>query len=147
MDAFGTAGSGNIDANYVDGISIVQKSAATSSRTHLGTFAMSLAEEFQSGDCCTCPCVQGPTAPGFVGNQYRCESGYQVATHQRFSGDALWDGFIGAVEASCSAENSGDPIVTNLPTTAPDDIEVRLMRDQDITNEDGVIESLEVYVR
>ena len=73
-----TGGTGTIDGLYVEGISLTYGS---SPRTHIWTFAATNAARNPSN---MCPCVSAsaPQPPGFVGNNYFCDS-------TRFP---LWDG-------------------------------------------------------
>uniref|UniRef100_A0A1X7UZA3 Fibrinogen C-terminal domain-containing protein n=1 Tax=Amphimedon queenslandica TaxID=400682 RepID=A0A1X7UZA3_AMPQE len=71
----------NIDASYVDGVSITHGSP----RQHVWTFIATAQTEIVAGGVYNCSCSPGNTqkVPSFVGKDYYCEGG---------SADPLWDG-------------------------------------------------------
>ena len=79
-----------------------------------------------------CPCLGGEPAPGFVGDNYQCESGSTAtaATEAWFTTDPLFDAFEGGAGAACAAEGAGTPAVVRhlggMGLAEP--LSVRLMR-------------------
>lgn len=122
----------NIDGPYVDGVSITHGSP----RSHIWTN------------------IAGPTEastynpPPFVGNNYYCESGNSeagVTLGVLYNTDPLWDGK--QCEVQCCNEGRSPPWFTvDLQHQTSDDIEVRICLNEGSSNEDVLIELLEIYV-
>ena len=74
-DAFNT-GTTNIDSYYVDGVSITYDS---NPRQHIWTYAGGLLETRLYSNGCPCNNGNAASSPSFVGNDYYCESGLNVA--------------------------------------------------------------------
>ena len=89
---YGYDGQRTIDSNYVDGVSITKGSP----RQHLWTYAAGLSETSNNAYY-VCPCARSDYnsswIPGFVGNNYYCESGFVGDFPSRVAWeDPLWDG-------------------------------------------------------
>ena len=153
--AFGhTTASEDIDSQYVDGISLTHGVAG--SRQHIWTFAAGLTEASMSWTHEHCPCDTSNSdrsvPPGFVGDDYFCESGlhspwsgnYYTVFH---SNDVLWDGQNCTSTSTCCQLNNPPWFTKNLPNATTDNIEFRLCTDYTIGNEDVPIELIELYVQ
>ena len=146
-DGFGS-GQTDISASYVDGASITY---GRSIRKHIWTYANGVGlVGFQSA----CPCNTGLTnpvqVPSFVGRDYYCETGNNgdETFFQFFSNDTLWDGqqCVGA-EASCCTPHPNMPWFTKtLSETTTEDIEVRVCQDESTSNEDTLLQVIELFV-
>ena len=79
-----------------------------------------------------CPCLGGEPAPGFVGDNYQCESGSTAttATAAWFTTDPVFDAFEGGAGVACAAEGAGAPAVVRRPAEMgiAEPLAVRLMR-------------------
>ena len=155
VDAFGQhAGPQSIEGPYVDGVSLTHGPPGT--RQHIWTFAAGLTETVPPAyPDASCPCadrvLSRADVPSFVGSDYICESGNPGTswTNILYASDPLWDG-QGCRSPPC-CELSYPPGVSApwfckmLPQTTTDDIEVRICTDQ--TNEDILVERVELYIR
>jgi hypothetical protein len=143
----------DLELNYVDGISLTR--GAAGSRGHIWTFAASAVENPTVGDTAQlppqCPCDGGTLPPGFVGQNYFCESGagaVDISTVTSFLGaDRLWDGMDCTVDVCCTRANP--PYFRSyLVSTTAEDIEARLMLSEaGSSNSDILITRIELYVR
>ena len=146
MDGFKRRAS--IDSHYVDGISITYGSP----KQHVWTYAVGLSDDFDYGGRYNCPCAKypGPSAPAFVGQHFYCESGGQghySRNNRLLLDDPLWDG-KGCSEGNGCCGNAGMPwFCRTLPREAREDVDVRLCSDQARSNEDVLLEVLELYVQ
>ena len=139
----------NIDLPYVDGVSLTYGSP----RNHIWSFASSTSEFFL-----VCPCSVGntDTTPGFVGENYFCESGAKISTVDDpvfttlYSDDALWDGedcdqVPESIEGPCC---DGPPwFYRNLDSLTNDDIELRLCSNAHRLDEEVSFQIVELYVQ
>ena len=136
--------SGNINQQYVDGISITRGSP----RQHVWTYAAGLTDSSSGHTHENCPCSSSPgsRAPSFVGNSYYCESGNPSSTwsNRLYPSDKLWDGL--QCEGSCCA-GTVTPLwfKVQLSTTTSDDIEIRICGNEGTSNEDTPVELIEIY--
>ena len=141
---------GNIDANYVDGISITH---GHSPRKHIWTYAIGY-RQYKSGSASgsTCPSTSsGDPQPAFVGDDYFCSSGNPGHHGQTygtwgpvFYPTPLWCNILG----DCP-DCGGNELFfcKKLPGLTSDDLEVRVCTDEDTHNEDIRIEYMDFYVR
>ena len=130
----------DIDSPYVDGLSITYNS---SPRLHLWTYAT--IHTLQGRPSNTCPC--GEPIPSFVRDHYYCDSSSLGSMRGQWgTDDPLWNG-----EGCPAGYTCCDP--PNLPwfnraidppSTA--DIELRVCRDENTSNEDVSVEQFELYV-
>ena len=159
-DAFGDFGRGpnpNIDSNYVDGVSLTH---GHTPRNHIWTFAAAVDEGdstshlLRSSDS-TCECSYsqgfGKSSPSFIGQDYFCDSGLQNYHQDNlgdfFPDDPLWDGRGCGSESTCCSFNSPPWFHKELPSPTSDDIEMRVCCDEDRSNEDIAMSSVEIYVQ
>ena len=146
-DAFLNLFANGIDGPYVDGVSLTHGMP----RQHIWSFASGLQESAQSGtNGCFCgdsAITPGAPPPAFVGSNYFCESGNseQPRFNVVYTEDPLWDG-LDCPTNNCCEFNSPPWFNTELPAPTTDDIEVRLCCDQDTTDENIIVQFLELYV-
>ena len=144
------SGQNTIDSNYVDGISITH---GQSPRNHIWTL-VAARHEHNSDPVSTCPCTNTrntpppPSVPGFVGDDYFCDTGSANRIQHIFYGDdPLWDGAGCGQYSTCCSWNSPPWFRKQLTTPTRDDIEMRLCADENRVNEDINFETLELYVQ
>lgn len=139
----------SIDENYVDGVSLTHGS---NPRKHIWTFAAALDEVgTNSYDNCLCTnihqAVPASQPPGFVGNDYFCDTAstnrYQLIF---YADDPLWDGAGCGPANICCSLNNPPWFLKQLPSTTTDDIEMRICR-RGKPNEDIPVEIIELYVQ
>ena len=148
-DGFTTTGS-FIDQNYIDGISITYGQP----RQHIWSYAAGHSEgssdRTSSDRNCPCSPIAGSTTPTWIGRNYYCESGNPTNSFPLstvYTNDRLWDGQQ-CEGTCCSGTNNSPPwFSVQLPTVTADRIEVRICADQPTTDEDVLIEVLEIYVQ
>ena len=139
----------NLNADYVDGVSLTRGSP----RQHVWTFMGGVYESVNVAS--NCPCTAGSPQiniiPDFIGNNYFCESGNPTSTYhnQFFTSDPLWDGKLcRSLETACCN-------VTGIPwfhrdygsNTTTDYIELRVCEDEGTDNEDTPFGLAEIYVK
>ena len=153
-DGFALRNNPTIDSNYVDGVSITHGSP----RQHVWTFANGQSES-ASITIIGCPCITNPnpanpSVPLFVGDDYFCDTGH--TGDPRPCGDIstnlviehpLWDDGGCGPTGACCVNNNPPWFCKTLPQPTTDDIEVRLCAEEAFTNEDIVIELIEIYVK
>ena len=151
-DAFAPTGrpsNPSINTYYVDGVSLTHGSP----RQHIWTLAAAHNED--NGLHLNCPCTNNNTAsqatqpPAFVRNDYFCDTGSStLSTTTNFNADdPLWDGAgCGSLNTCCSFNNP-PWFYRQLPQPTIDDIEMRVCRDEDASNEDIAIEMVEIYIQ
>ena len=141
--------SDTIDDIYVDGISLTHGNP----RQHIWTFAAGLRESMAMNAESTCPCTGNDGAippPRFVGSDYFCEAALQDHTPTLptlYSDDPLWDGDGCTAPNPCCSFNSPPWFYKQLPQPTTDNIEMRVCKNEDATNEDVAIEFAEIYVQ
>ena len=138
-DAFD--GYNNINANYLEGVSITRGSP----RQHVWSFLSSYNEASTQ-----CPCATGSSSSprSFVGNNYFCESGNQNSGWSRslYTADPLWDG------QNCRSNEA--PCCNGLPwfhrdygsTSSTESLELRICSDN-AYSENSPISYLEFYIK
>ena len=138
-----------IDDVYADGISITH---GTAPRKHIWTLPAGYSSN--SNSYYTCPCTNPTSYPGiepsFIRNDYYCESGNpdDVWQTQLYAGDPLWDGLGCTTESSTCCDGDIRPyFCKELPAPTTDDIEVRLCLDEGPSNENVLVEVIELYVQ
>ena len=138
----------NIDNNYVDGVSITYGS---NPRKHIWTLGVGLFEYSTCVYCC--PCNTGSTettVPSFVGSDYYCESGIASGgwSNVLYPNDPLWDGQqCGGLEGPCCTNSKMPWFIKTLNETTTEDIELRVMVNEGISNEDIPLDIIELYIR
>ena len=121
----------SINTHYVDGISLTHGRP----RRHIWTFAAA------HDDTSLCPCNNETIqTPGFVGNDYFCDTG------NIRDGDPLWDGEGCSAGSTCCSFNNPPWFYKQLPQPITDDIEMRVCISGDY-NEDVVIETVDIYIQ
>ena len=152
-DAFGHLVENDIETFYIDGVSITH---GRSPRQHVWTFAAGLDER---DTVYGCPCIADPNSanvfiPTFVGNDYFCDTGYtetlypqcgHISTDLEIS-HPLWDGGGCGPTGGCCESNNPPWFCKTLPQPTTDDIEVRICGDEELSNEDILVELIEIYV-
>lgn len=126
----------NIDAAYLDGISITYGTP----RTHIWSYAAVWTEDHPVHPP-RCPCIDDTDlqTPDFVGQDYYCERG---------STDELWDGKgCDAVETSCCQHPDLPWFCKELAEPTTEDVEVRLCVDQGTNDENVYVEVMQLYVQ
>ena len=149
---FGQPPPTSADDYYVDGLSITHGGMP---RTHIWTYAVGATDANISDYLNNCHCSNQNTTyngfqPGFVGDNYYCESG----NHRNFlrdrtdflEDDPVWDGE--QCEGDCCNNGKSPPwFSVILPHPTVDDIEVRICGDESTNNEDTPIQLLEIYIQ
>ena len=129
-----TGGTGTLDGLYVEGISLTYGS---SPRTHIWTFA--IIRDPTNNILCPCVSASAPQPPGFVGNNFFCDSTIFP----------LWDGneCSGSDMCSCTEDQGNGPpfFLRTFDTPVAEDIEMRLCTDNARQRVDLVL--VELYVR
>ena len=143
-DAFGPYREGEseckgnvVDGVYVDGVSITHGQAP---RRHIWTYAIGVSG--RDGE--VCPSAGGTQPPEFIGQSYFCSTGTPASDFQavrKFYPTQLWSNLLG----NCPENDLY--FCVNLPTPTLDDLEIRVSTDEPLTNEDILIESIELYIR
>ena len=140
---------GTADSNYVDGISLTH---GKSPLKHIWTFAEAV-HEYNSHPDHVCPCTNTrntppPSVPGFIGNDYFCDTGSAIYYRFTFYGDdPLWDGAGCGPYSTCCDFNSPPWFRKEISPPTSDDIEMRLCTDSIRSDEDINFEVLEIYVQ
>jgi hypothetical protein len=80
-----------------------------------------------------------------VGNDYFCDTGATSNAQLRFYTDPLWDGAGCGGQNTCCSFNNPPWFYKQLPQSTTDDIELRVCRNQDASNEDIAVESVEIF--
>ena len=99
-----------------------------------------------------CPCNTGAAnvVPSFVGSDYYCETGFNGndLSFTFFPNDPLWDGqqCVGT-EAPCCTHPNMPWFNKTLSETTTEDIEVRLCQDESTSNEDTLLQVIELFVQ
>jgi hypothetical protein len=135
-----------INETYVDGVSLTHGSP----RQHVWTFA-DATDEIESRHV-TCPCLHPSLTfvgviPGFVGEDYYCETGSRKRAQRRYYfDDPLWDGEGCEGENEC-CDRGGPWFCKQLPQPTQDDIEMRVCTNNNNKAEDVVLEQIVLYVQ
>ena len=134
----------SLEGYYVQGLSVTHGSP----RNHIWTFASGVTKIGRSYVYqCPCGAYQGRAAPGFVGESYYCESGWDrsstpIQWHLR---DPLWDSQGCPVGSTC-CDRGGPWFKVTLTDEVSDDIEVRWCRSEDTIREYFGVDQLEILV-
>ena len=138
-----------INDNYVDGISLTYGNP----RAHIWTFAAAPDERSVAAPY-SCPCTNihhsGSAArpPSFVGTDYFCDTATTEAwQHKVYTDDPLWDGDGCGAANTCCSLNNPPWFSKQLPSTTTGNIEMRICRDEVSTNEDILIETIELFIQ
>ena len=145
-DTFGSHLNSSVDS-YIDGVSLTHGQP----RQHIWSFAAGL-DEVGSEPYFNCPCTNSGTAvpPPFVGNDsYFCDTGSKQR-YQRgvfYNEDPLWDGAGCGPLNTCCSFNNPPWFHKLLPQPTTDDIEMRVCKNDNPSNEDIAIETIELLVQ
>ena len=152
MNAFGPSRAQPlITQTYVDGVSITHGSP----RQHVWTLAAAHDEVLTSvyhPESTSCPCLHpsvpfAGVIPGFVGEDYYCETGSRNEAERRYYfDDPLWDGEGCEGENEC-CDRGGPWFCKQLPQPTQDDIEMRVCTNSVLSDEDIVLEQIELYIQ
>ena len=144
-DAFYHTGN-SIDSYYVDGLSVTHGNP----RQHIWTYAAG-AKGDVTYTCCNCPCAAtpGPAPPSFVGENYYCESGTETgySFNAYYFSDPLWDGAGCSASNTCCSNTNQPWFHHQLSSITQNDIEVRICRGDGFSNEDILVDILELYIQ
>ena len=147
-DAFGI-NPDDIESYYVDGVSLTHGRP----RQHIWTFAAAQ-DETTTDPHTKCPCTNMNIAssatlpPSFVGNDYFCDTGSSSRYARIFySDDPLWDGAGCGPQSTCCSFNNPPWFYKQLPQPTTDDIEMRVCRSTNSSNEDISIEMFDIYIQ
>ena len=144
----------DIDDAYLDGVSVTYGNAT---REHIWSFAAARTDS-ESHDDHVCPCTK-PNASNsafvsdFVGTDFFCEAGTSLPccevhnTGMVFTDDPLWDGQGCPSTSTCCEFNSPPFFCKTLSQPTSEILEVRLMSNELPTNEDVLIELLEIFIQ
>lgn len=156
-DSFGSGNNNSrgasLDGNFVDGVVLTRGSSTRGE--HIWTFASAFEEEVSGEVGYNCKCTNSvgndlfAPAPTFVGEHYFCDTGATMAVLKRvfYTTDPLWDGAGCGGNDLCCATNHPPWFFRELSSVFKDDIEMRVCRDEDSSNEDVAIELVEIYVQ
>ena len=138
----------SINGPYVDGVSITYGTP----RKHIWTYAIGLHEHFPpltDSVRYNCPCSElpGRLPPSFIHYNYYCESGTVGSQYGFHIDDPVWDGEGCSSDNSCCSEPSLPWFFRQLPLTASEDIETRICRDDDSSDEDVLVRELKLFVQ
>ena len=135
----------SIAGYYMDGVSITQGQPLR----HLWTYAVGINEQSRY-TISLCPCsvptnMRRSNPPQFVGDNYYCESGFPgTKSYNRVVWeDPLWDGH-NCIDGNNCCDRYGW-FHRQVPPSS-DDINLRLCGDEAISNEDVLIDQLEIWV-
>ena len=137
-----------IDSRYVEGVSLTHGQRP---RKHIWTFAAARDEGRSNHH--VCPCTKTDISytgvvPPFIGQDYFCDTGSKYASQRQwYHADPLWDGSGCGPTNSCCGFNNPPWFCKQLPQPTTDDIEMRVCVDQDTSDEDIALESVEIYVQ
>ena len=139
-DAFNLKSTKGIDEVYVDGISITLGSP----RQHIWTYSGAYKDDL----ICPCDPTPGNNPPTFINSFYYCESGTNSpANHDAFYlSDQLWDGQNCSANSGCCAQLGMPWFYRRAPVPLSENIEVRICKDEQYSNEDIAIEEMEIYI-
>ncbi len=87
--------------------------------------------------------------PDFVGNDYFCDtaSSNKFKHGHFYADDPLWDGSGCGPGNTCCSLNNPPWFFKQLESPTNSDIEMRVCVDEAVTEEDVLIEQIEIYVR
>ena len=129
----------DINETYVDGVSLTHGAP----RQHIWTFAATSSETNR------CSCNNSNTAgtppPEYVGNDYFCDTRFRESGTDRDL--VLWQGTDCTSSNACCSFNNPPWFYKQLLQHTTDDIEMRVCRDEERSNEDVFIQIAEIYIQ
>ena len=141
-------GGKSINGIYVDGISIT----VGNPRKHVWTYAAGLSDDYNY-PVHNCPCADtpGPDPPAFVGDHYYCESGVTGTFDNTvyYSSDVLWDGYgcVGKQNNCCTNPDMPWFFRQFARNMHGESLEARICHLEEFSNEDVLVQKLELYVQ
>ena len=98
---------------------------------------------------CPCATIPGPAPPSFVGINCYCESGGGSTsnTNSYYFSDPLWDGAGCSANNTCYSNTDQPWFHHQLNSITQDDIEVRICVNYIFSDEDILVDMLELYIR
>ena len=149
-DGFNTV-TRSINGPYVDGVSITYGTP----RKHIWTYAIGQSDNNNNLPTfpTNCPCSEfpGQLPPSFVQDNYYCESGSMlIGVHHGsgiFTDDPVWDGEGCSTNNNCCSNPSLPWFYRQIPLTTSEDIETRICRDEESSNEGVLVRELQLYVQ
>ena len=138
----------SLNLGYIDGVSITYRYPGH----HIWSYVAGAFENHPQAATSNCPCspAQGAEPQEFIGSNYYCESGYPSNTFihlEVFTSDPLWDGEQCEGTWCCSGTKSPPWFSVQIPTQTSDRIEVHIFADESTSNENVLIELLEIFVQ
>ncbi|CAI8009756.1 hypothetical protein GBAR_LOCUS6521 [Geodia barretti] len=138
----------------VDGVTIVHGSP----EQHIWAFAAGTWENYPGNGSNHCPCDDNnllyKTIPGFIGEDYFCESGYVYPGYRNdtldfklHSDDVLWDGESCHSTSTCCSFHDPPYFTKTLNQTTSDDLELRMCLSRSISYNNIAVELVELYVK
>ncbi len=121
----------DIDSNYVDGVSLTYGS---SPRRHIWTFTATLDFANNPAECPRCD----NNKASFVSDNLSCERQRQCSSGTVICNDPLWDG------DQCIGNGT---LYRQLSQPTSEDVEMRVCKDQEQSDEEFAITIIELYVR
>ena len=153
-DGFGPFTDGpSLNGRYVDGVALTHGS---SPRTHIWTFVSGLSQVPSSDNderiyCPSLVDLYPPFVPDFVGNNYFCDSGRissTGSTAEFYTSRPLWDGQDCIASASTICRFNNPPyFYATLPEPTTDDLDMRVLVNEDASNENVIVIEVELYVQ
>ena len=143
----GFDGEDSIDESYVDGVSITLGNP----RKHVWTYAIGISDSGSQTTSHYCPCGvrKGSSPPSFVSDHFYCESGNPGGDRPAayYTTDPVWDGLDCLQSVNCCARPDMPWFLRQFATAQETFIEARICRDEDFSNEDTLVESMELYIQ
>ena len=137
---------GSID---IDGVSLTHSNP----RRHIWTFIAAFDESSTISDNpYTCDCSnkhhRGSLPSSFIGNDYFCDSGTtRIDYPYIFYNDPLWDGAGCSSNSECCTFQNPPWFYKKLGEGTADNIDMRVCRNQHPSDEDVLLEKVDIYVR
>ena len=134
-----------IDDNYVDGISI---SIGNTSRQHIYTYAIGREQKAGLSEACECH-SSDVTIPAFILWDYMCDSGFEAdsSSASAIGTRTLFTGRGCAVDSGCCHVAGSPWFYKRMPCTLSETLEVRILSDEDHSDEMVLIREVELYVK
>ena len=137
---------GNIDAAYLDGISIT----VGNPRKHVWSYAVGFKYDNVNPSNCPCSLFNTNTRPPvFVKEHYYCESGdYNGEGYNTFyESDPLWDGRGCPSTSNCCSTLGAPWFYRHFSEPEKGAVEMRICRNEGYSNEATPLEQVELYVQ
>ena len=137
----------SINDHYVDGVSITLGNP----HKHVWTYAVGVSDHYDFPNYnCPCAAIPGPDPPAFVGNYYYCESGNRggFSFSEYYTSDVLWDGY-GCHHANnnCCTNPDMPWFFQQFSRPMHDYLEARICKREPFSDEDVLVENIELYIQ